>query len=210
MREASRLPASSKQGKERSVMAETLEIVGTVDSFEEKQGWHAVKVSVPGKTYPVVLKTKRFPLVDQAKALNGAPACFVYTESINPEKINPKSGMPYVNRYLEGVRPVAPGPFVASVEQIDSGDTFLPPPSAPTPPPPVASIPMPDKERWIVKQTVLKALGPYMAAVLPKEPSDAEITHVLRVGGRLEQWVFGTSGALISPPPLMEDDDIPF
>lgn len=83
-------------------MGDVLTIVGRSDGIKEKsQGWYEVEVLAPGKKYPVRLATKSSTILDQVRETNGGTATFTYTES-ESEKINPNSGKPYINRYLEG------------------------------------------------------------------------------------------------------------
>lgn len=84
-------------------MGEVSVVVGTVQGITEKpSGWTSVEILVPGKNYPVRLDTKRTEVIDQVRAVGAQTATFSYTE-VESDKINEKSGRPYINRYLEAV-----------------------------------------------------------------------------------------------------------
>lgn len=84
-------------------MSDTLTVVGTNGGIEEKPtGWFVVSVLVPGKEWPIKLETKRTALIDAVRSTQGGVSTFSYTER-ESDRINERSGKPYVNRYLEGV-----------------------------------------------------------------------------------------------------------
>ena len=86
---------------------DTLTIVGEYEKIEEKNsGWYDVHVKVPGKNYPVRLSTKSSTMLDGVRATQGKTATWTYVER-EAQKINPNTGNPYINRFLEGVEPGA-------------------------------------------------------------------------------------------------------
>jgi hypothetical protein len=133
-----------------------------------------------GGKYPVRLSTKLQPLIELGRAVGQNLATWTYNE-VESEKINEKSGKPYVNRYLESVE------IGGKAAESDS-----PTPGAPM---------RPDvKERAIVRQTCLKAaaatVGPSVAALYP-EATDVGL-EVMRLAQRFETWVYRD----IDPPPF--------
>lgn len=95
-------------------MSDTLTIVGEYEKIEEKSsGWYDVHVKVPGKNYPVRLSTKSSTMLDGVRATQGKTSTWTYVER-EAQKINPNTGNPYINRFLEGVEPgVAAGAATA-------------------------------------------------------------------------------------------------
>jgi hypothetical protein len=75
---------------------------GKWSKFEERGEWRQFEVDVPGKQWPLRLATKRPELITQMMELRDADATFNYTEK-ESEKLNEKTGKPYVNRYLNAV-----------------------------------------------------------------------------------------------------------
>lgn len=87
--------------------AEKKVVVGEYAKIEEKSsGWYDVHVNVPGKQYPVRLSTKSSAMLDSVRATQGKTATFTFVER-ESTKINPNSGNPYINRFLEEVTPGA-------------------------------------------------------------------------------------------------------
>ena len=79
-------------------------VVGTCSAMEQKPDseWTRFLVEVQGNQYPLRLDTRDDDVIAAAKAVGAQVA----TWSINvkeSDKINQRSGKPYINRYLEGV-----------------------------------------------------------------------------------------------------------
>jgi hypothetical protein len=79
------------------------QIVGTVQGLEQRNGgWVAVAILAPGKEYPVKLSTKKQELIGQAQQMMGQVVTAGYNEA-EGNSINPHTGTPYINRYLEAI-----------------------------------------------------------------------------------------------------------
>ena len=77
--------------------------VGKLAGIEEKDnGWFQLKIDVANLKYPVVVATKRESIVKDARELRGQICTWTITEK-ESDRINEKSGKPYINRYLESV-----------------------------------------------------------------------------------------------------------
>jgi hypothetical protein len=72
---------------------------GKWSKFEERGEWRQFEVDVPGKQWPLRLATKRPELIAAMMELRDKDATFNFTEK-ESEKLNEKTGKPYVNRYL--------------------------------------------------------------------------------------------------------------
>ena len=148
-------------------------VIGTVEGITEKpSGWIEVAVSVPGKQYPVKLATKKSEIIDAVRALGVGTGSFSYNE-VESEKINPNSGKPYVNRYLEGVE--AGGATNAGVS---------------LPEPHHAPVVGGDKDRAITRMACLKSA----AELVAHHPTYAKVEdpglEVIRQAHRFEQDVY--------------------
>jgi len=79
------------------------QIIGTVSGLEQRNGgWVAVAILAPGKEYPVKLSTKKTDLIQQAQQMMGQVVTAGYNEA-EGNSINPHTGTPYINRYLEAI-----------------------------------------------------------------------------------------------------------
>lgn len=78
--------------------------VGTLAGITEKPGsdWHSIEINVPNLRYPVKADTKKAEIIEKVKAVGQDIATWIVNE-VESQKINEKSGKPYINRYLEGV-----------------------------------------------------------------------------------------------------------
>jgi len=93
---------------------EVLTVIGKNDGIKEKtQGWFEVEVKVVGKQYPVRLATKSTGILDKVRALGTDIGTFYYKE-VESSNVNPNTGNPYKNRYLEDAQPGAAGGATAS------------------------------------------------------------------------------------------------
>jgi hypothetical protein len=80
-----------------------LQITGTLVGMEARNGgWMAVGVQEPNSQYPKKLSTKKPELIQQAQSLMGQVVTAAYNES-EGNQINPHTGTPYINRYLEAL-----------------------------------------------------------------------------------------------------------
>lgn len=161
-------------------MSETKQAIGPCTEVIQKPGsdWVEFHVMEAGKQYPVRLATKLQPLIELAKVVGSEVATWTYTES-ESDKINEKSGKPYVNRYLEKVE-IGVSP-------------------APTPEGQRAPLVAGDKDRAITRMAVLKAVAELYHGALGSSDVDNDviILKVMETAGRFEQWVYRD---LDSPP----------
>lgn len=81
------------------------EYVGTLLGITSKPGseWSRIEISVEGLQYPVKADTKKPEILAAANEVGTKVATWMVNE-VESDKINPKSGRPYINRYLEGVK----------------------------------------------------------------------------------------------------------
>lgn len=78
--------------------------VGKLGGIEEKDnGWFELKIEVDNLKYPVRVATKRESIVQEARELRGQICTWTFKEQ-ESEKVNPNSGKPYINRYLESIK----------------------------------------------------------------------------------------------------------
>ena len=107
------------------------QIVGILTSVEQRQaGFYRFSIQEPGKQYPIKCDTKQPDLVAAATALQGQQVGALVKEQTSTT-INPNSGRPYVNRYLNAIAPAGAVPAV--------GVSYaMPPTPAPAPPAPAA------------------------------------------------------------------------
>lgn len=79
-------------------------VVGTCQAVEQKPGseWIRFLVEMQGKQYPLRLDTRDDDVIAKAKAVGAGVATWTFNE-VESEKINQRSGKPYINRYLEDV-----------------------------------------------------------------------------------------------------------
>ena len=149
-----------------------LEAIGTCSGITEKpSGWTEIEVEVPGKNYPVRLATKKEELILAVRSLAGELGKFGYTER-ESDKINPNSGKPYVNRYLESVEPATNG-----AEQHE-----------PSHRPVIGG----DKDRAIARLACLKAAAELVAprAAAAVHPDYDPALEVMKAAQRFETWVY--------------------
>lgn len=153
-------------------MSDMKQVIGTLVGIEEKpSGWFEVKVAMPGKDYPVRLDTKRENLIEDARATRGQVATWTFKES-ESDKINERSGKPYVNRYFEAVELGASAEAQAS----DSEDRM-------------------SKEEWAAKDSAIHMMASIKAAAdalkhtVPPEPdSNALNIYSANVLFLAKQW----------------------
>lgn len=83
---------------------ETTEIVlhGKWSAFEDRGEWRQFEIVVEGKQYPYKLSTKKTEVIEAMMAVRDEEATFYGAEQ-ESDKINERSGKPYMNRYLNDV-----------------------------------------------------------------------------------------------------------
>lgn len=81
---------------------------------EKAAGWVEFEIDV-GSQYPVRLATKQSEIIELGRAAHrgGEKMDWLYTEK-ESDKINERSGKPFVNRYLNGVAPAGSTPESAA------------------------------------------------------------------------------------------------
>lgn len=102
---------------------------GVLAQVEVRQnGWHRFHVMEPGNQYPTKLDTKKAETIQQAMALMGQPIAAQIREQ-ESNTINPHSGKPYINRYLNDLAPAgfAPGVQPAPGAVGPQGQVYTPP-----------------------------------------------------------------------------------
>lgn len=84
---------------------ETTEIVlhGKWSAFEDRGEWRQFEIVVEGKQYPYKLSTKKPEVIEAMMAVRDEEATFYGAEQ-ESDKINERSGKPYMNRYLNDVK----------------------------------------------------------------------------------------------------------
>lgn len=84
-------------------MAEQKVAEGICREISERGDWITFHIDV-GSQYPVRLATKKSEIIEEGRAASrsGAVMAWYYNE-VETEKINEKSGKPFINRYLEKV-----------------------------------------------------------------------------------------------------------
>ena len=153
-------------------------ITGVCTEIVQKPGsdWCEFHVDGGGK-WPVKVATKLQPLIELGKAVGSNLATWTYNE-VESEKINEKSGKPYVNRYLESVEVGGQTQPNAS-----AGST-----GAPHHSPLIAG----DKDRAITRMSCLKtAAGLYPNALgLDDVANDLLVIKVMDTARRFERFVY--------------------
>jgi hypothetical protein len=149
-----------------------LEVIGTCSGIKQKpSGWTDIEIEVPGKNYPVRLSTKDEALILATRSLSGDAGKFTYVER-ESDKINPNSGKPYVNRYLESVEPATNGsePHEPAHRPVIGGD----------------------KDRAIARLACLKAAAELVAprAAAAVHPDYDPALEVMKAAQRFETWVY--------------------
>lgn len=173
--------------------------VGTVNALvEKKAGWHTIEISVPGKQYPVKADTKLEHLIKQVREIRDADlvATFTVAES-ESENINPKSGMPYIERRLQKVEAGANSengqnangsPTSASQDVMTKADWAA-------------------KDSAIHKTALIKAAADTLKHTISSEPTKDEIVLFMeRVAFMSNAW----HRAVIAERDHPDQDDIPF
>lgn len=174
-----------------------LQISGQLVGMEARNGgWMAVGVQEVGAQYPKKLSTKKPELIQQAQSLMGQMVTAAYNEQ-EGNSINPHTGTPYINRYLEALalgqvqlaqpNPMAAAPAPANVyvapQTGTSGATF-----APTAPamPVVQGAPMSDaREMKIMRQAGAKVA---VALLQHLDPSERNLASLVAISEQLVKY----------------------
>lgn len=159
-------------------------ITGVCAEIAQRPGSEWVEFHIDGGgKYPVRLSTKLSPLIELGKAVGSQLATWTYNE-VESEKINEKSGKPYINKYLERVE------VGGTQTQPDATDS----PSTTQARPPVLGG---DKDRLIVRQTCLKAAAA-MGWNAPEGKIEEAVLEVMKAAQRFETWCYRD----LEPPPF--------
>lgn len=166
-------------------MSDTVVIVGQCTGITEKpNGWTEFQIIVPGNRYPTKLATKLPNLVEEAREVKDAIATWTYAET-ESDRINPNSGKPYINRYLENVEVGTSG--------VPAGGS--------SPEPHHEPVHFADKDRLITRQTCLKAAAD-LYTIGPEKYAEGDAVDppgvVLKAAERFEMWLY------------RDIDDVPF
>jgi hypothetical protein len=211
-------------------------IVGALAGMEARSnGWVRFSIAEQGRQYPVKVDTKKPEIIQQCQALMGQQVAAQIREQ-NSDNINPNTGAPYVNRYLNAIgpagqqqQPMQQQP--AQQYQQQAAPQYQQQPAAPQQP----AQPQQDafqpgsqgrvKEMEIMRQTAWKCVSELAAAGV-LDPTPIEMVQAAEVA--MGYFVYGPArfgvqgheqlgqqqqpaqqgGADYPPPP--PDDDIPF
>jgi len=184
------------------------QIVGTVQGLEQRNGgWVAVAILAPGKEYPVKLSTKKVELIQQAQQMMGQVVTAGYNEA-EGNSINPHTGTPYINRYLEAIafgqvdlvgaptqiqpqqfmpQPAPQAQNFQAPQQHPQNPVmggYAPPPQQPMPQAPL--IPQPDlREAKIHRQTASKVAVELLQYL---DPAERNLASLVRISEQLVQY----------------------
>jgi len=103
-------------------------IQGQIVQIEPRQNdWIAVHIAIPGRQYPTKLSTKRPELIQVAQQMFGQFVDALFNEE-ESTSINPHSGRPYINRYLEQLGPAGaiPQPMQQPMPQQQQAPVAIP------------------------------------------------------------------------------------
>lgn len=162
--------------------------VGTVGALiEKKSGWYTIEIAIPGKQWPVKADTKLEHLISQARELRdaGAVATFTVREE-ESENINPKNGLPYMERRLQKMEAGATSENAANANVSPSSGSQ----DAMT------------KEEWAAKDSAIHHIAAIKAAAdalkhtIPSEPTKDDLNifsaNVLHLARGWHRVVLGT------------------
>ena len=153
--------------------------VGQCVEIDQKPGseWVTFNVDV-GTQYPVRLQTKLQPLIELARAAGAEERAWTYKES-ESQNLNPNSGKPYMNRYLERVD--LPGDAPDS-----EPDASVTQSAAKAPQTPGSSSEGMTKEEWgrkdaaIHKMACIKTAAAVLTHTLPSDPTPEDMGKFLQ------------------------------
>lgn len=134
-------------------------VVGVLGGLEAKSnGWMQFSIQEAGKQYPVKASTKKPELIQQCTALLGQTVKVRIGEQPSTN-INPNTGQPYVNRYLNEVAVAAPGETSSSTPQAQAqGQAQQQQASSDS-----------VRELRIMRQTAAKVVGEMYASLPPEQ-----------------------------------------
>ena len=143
-------------------------ITGTCAEVSERGDWTTFAIDA-GTQYPVKLSTKLPLLVEVGRVASkdGGVFDWTYSES-ESEKINERSGKPYVNRYLEAVEPAGTSP-VASVS----------PSTAPKDQDALSKDEWARKDSAAWKRMLIESAADALKHTIPAEPTKEDLTTFL-------------------------------
>lgn len=78
-------------------------VQGLLMNVEDRSPWHRLWIQVPGSQYPVKIDTQDAYLVRESYDARGGNIDATYTEQ-DGRNINPHTGRPYRNRYLQSLQ----------------------------------------------------------------------------------------------------------
>lgn len=185
------------------------QVVGQCSAVIEKNNdWVEFEIQVPGKEYPIRVSTKLEHLVKAGREAKGQIATWHYkeVESIDREtgetKINPKSGKPFLNRYLESVELGAQTQQNANASEGPQSHH--------------EAIHYADKDRAITRMACLKAAAVVYSSAAWAEDDDPPLA-VMAAAARFETWIYRdidevpfSEATGESEPQSGLDDSIPF
>jgi hypothetical protein len=145
------------------------QIHGMLSGVEARQnGWMAFLVLEDGMQYPTKVSTKLPELVQQAMALLNQQVSVQMREQ-ESTTINPNSGRPYINRYLQQIAPRGTTPETTPAS-VQPAQTTAPMPQMPAIKPGLAGF---DKDLNIMRQCASKIA----AVMLPTLPPEQQNVH---------------------------------
>lgn len=174
-------------------MTDKLTLVGRCVEISEKSGWTTFHIDGGGQ-WPVKLSTKLEKLVAAGRAAGQAEAAWTYTEK-ESDKLNEHTGKPFVNRYLDGVRPPD------DMDADDDGGGAAPQETRENTAPKqhTAALQGGEKDRAITRMACLRSAAQTLQGTHGPEDEDLAIgVRVLELATRYERWV------------LRDIEDIPF
>lgn len=158
---------------------------------EKSAGWVEFEIDV-GTQYPVRLATKQDEIIELGRAAHrgGEAMDWLYTEK-ESDKINEKSGKPFVNRYLNGVEVAGSNPDATASPTAAPKDEM-------------------SKEEWARKDAAIhemaciKTAADALKHTIPSDPTPEDLTKFLgRVATLTGPWM----RVVLS---VRDGEDVPF
>jgi len=183
-----------------------LQVTGQLAGIEARNGgWFAVHIQEQGQNYPKKLSTKKPDLVQLAQQLMGQMVTALYNEA-ESTNINPNTGMPYTNRYLEAlglagsmpqpVQQVQQQPVMMTQQQPVQAPMMMQPqqpmqqPVVPQPQPVMMQQPQvrqsdAEREQKIHRQSAAKVAAAFLPLL---QPDDQNLASLIRISEQLVQY----------------------
>jgi hypothetical protein len=175
-----------------------LQVTGQLAGIEARNGgWFAVHIQEEGQQWPRKLSTKKPDLLQLAQSLIGQQVTALYNES-ESTSINPHSGQPYINRYLEALG--LAGSMPQQPIQQQPAQQYTPPPQQFVPqqqpvmqqpvqqsqytPPPVSQGDA-QREAKIHRQSAAKVVAAFLPLL---QPEDQNLASLIRISEQLVQY----------------------